>query len=85
MCAEAGISLMDGTAAGTKDDGIAPVRAAVSSHIECQFEATPHSEFVKSIAQVILDDLLGSADHISDFAISLPFPHQHRDLNFLGG
>ena len=61
------------------------MRAAMSSDIERKFQPAPDAQLVKRVAQVILDDLLGSADHIGDFAIGLAFPHQHRDLNFLGG
>jgi hypothetical protein len=57
----------------------------VCGDIECQFKAAPHTEFIEGIAQVILYDLLGSADYIRDFTIGLAFPNQHRDLNFLGG
>jgi len=59
--------------------------ASVSGDIERQFQATPDTELIKGIAQVILDDLLGSAYDIGDFAIRLAFPDQHRNLNFLGG
>jgi len=70
---------------GWHGDGIAPMKAAVSGDIECQFQAAPDAELIKRIAQVVLYDLLGGADHIADFAIGLAFPNQHRDLNFLGG
>ena len=58
---------------------------AVGGYIESQFQATPHTEFVKGVAQVILYYLLGGTDDRGYFAIGLAFPHQHRDLNFLGG
>ena len=63
---------------------IAPVSTAVGGYIESQFQATPHTEFVKRIAQVILYYLLGGADDRGYFAIGLAFPNQYGDLNLLG-
>jgi hypothetical protein len=57
----------------------------MSGNIERQFKTAPDTEFIEGIAQVILYDLLGSADYTGDFAIGLAFPDQHRDLNFLSG
>jgi hypothetical protein len=53
--------------------------------VERKFQAAPDAEFVKGVAQVILDDLLGGANHIADFAIGLAFPNQRSDLDFFGG
>src|SRR5579862_2260749 len=64
---------------------VAPASATVSRDIERQFETAPYAELVESVAQVILDDLLGGADHVGNFAIGLVFPNQHCNLIFLGG
>src|ERR1022692_1185639 len=69
---------------GWQIGGIAPVRAAVGGDIERQFQTAPDAELVKCVAQIILDDLLGGANDVGDFAIGLAFPNQHRDLSLLG-
>jgi hypothetical protein len=61
------------------------MKAAVGSDIERKFQAAPHAQFVKGVAQIILDDLLGGANHLADFAVSLAFPNQRSDLDFFGG
>lgn len=70
---------------GQQISGNAPARTSVSRDVEGQFQTAPDAQLIKRVAQVILYDLLGSANYVGNFAIGLTFPNQHRDLNFLGG
>src|ERR1700678_500594 len=57
----------------------------MAGHVHGYFQAAPDTQFVKSAAQVVLDDLLAGSDDPADFAVGQAFPDQHGDLNFAGG
>src|SRR5690349_24822348 len=61
---------------------LAPACSPVRRDVQRQLEAAPDAQFVKGVAQVVLDDLLSGADDISDLAVGLAFPYQSRHLNF---
>jgi hypothetical protein len=61
------------------------MKAAMGSDVEREFQAAPHAQFVKRVAQVILDNLLGGTNHLADFAVGLAFPNQRSHLDFFRG
>jgi hypothetical protein len=52
-----------------------PMLATVAGHVHGQLEAAPDSQLVEGAAQVILDDLLRSAQELANFAVGEALPN----------
>jgi hypothetical protein len=57
----------------------------MAGNVHGQFQATPDTELVKNVSQMILDDLFAGAHDPTDLAVGQPFPDQDGNLNLFGG
>src|SRR5258708_8037587 len=62
-----------------------PVLAPVTGHVHGKFEPAPDAQLVEGAAQMVLDDLLGGAHELANFAVGKTLPHQGGNLNFFWG
>src|SRR5258708_4000527 len=62
-----------------------PVLAPVTGHVHGKFEPAPDAQFVEGAAQMVLDDLLGGAHELANFAVGQTLPHQGGNLNLFWG
>src|SRR5581483_791650 len=66
---------------GRINDGVAGFfKQAVVHAVECEFEAVGDAEFVVNLTQVVLDDLLGSADFLGDVLVLHALGYAGNDL-----
>src|SRR5713101_6205684 len=62
-----------------------PSVAALAGDVDGQLQPAPYSQFVESVAQVVLHHLFSRANSVRNLAVGQALPNQARDLHFLRG